>query len=126
MKVIREIIDYLYFQHHLSTDDLAVFEETGQADDVIDPSELQRFRVKGGGGSNMSPSLRMLAEDPDVEAVVVITDGDIDFPDEEMPYNVLWALTEPSYADNFEPGYGRVIVLPPRRGTDWRWRRAEE
>ena len=92
-----------------------------EADDVIDPSELQRFRVRGGGGSNMSPSLRMLAEDPDVEAVVVITDDDIIFPDEEMPYNVLWALTDPSDADAFEPGYGRVIVLHPARD----WRRAE-
>jgi hypothetical protein len=115
MKVIQEIIDYLYFRHHLSTDDLAVFEETGQADDVIVPSELRRFRIKGGGGSNMSPSLRMLAEDPDVEAVVVITDCDIIFPEEEMPYSVLRASTEPSYADSFEPGYGRVIVLPPAR-----------
>ena len=50
-----------------------------------------------------------------LEAVVVMTDGDIDFPDEEMPYSVLWALTEPFYADSFEPGYGRVIVLPPAR-----------
>jgi predicted metal-dependent peptidase len=56
-----------------------------------------RRHSKGGGGSNMSPSLRMLADDPDVGAVVVITDGAIDFPDEEMPYSVLWALTEPSY-----------------------------
>jgi hypothetical protein len=63
----------------------------------------------------MSPSLRMLADGPDVGAVVVITDGAIEFPDEEMPYSVLWALTEPSYADSFEPGYGRVIVLPPAR-----------
>jgi len=29
MKVIQEIIDYLYFQHHLSTDDQAIFEEMG-------------------------------------------------------------------------------------------------
>jgi hypothetical protein len=33
--------------------------------------------------------------------VVVITDGAIDFPEEEMPYSVLWALTEPTYADKF-------------------------
>jgi len=33
-----------------------------EADDIIDPSEFQRFSIKGGGGSNMSPSLRMLAD----------------------------------------------------------------
>jgi hypothetical protein len=83
MKVFQEIIDYLLLS--TSSFDRADFEEMGQANDVTDPSELRRFRVKGGAGSNMSPRLRMLAEDPDVETLVVITDGAIGFPDEEMP-----------------------------------------
>ena len=112
MKVIQEIIDYLYFQHHLSTDDLAVFEEMGAGRRRHRSQRAPAVPRQGRRRQqHVPPSLRMLAEDPDVEAVVVITDGAIDFPDEEMPYSVLWALT--GHADNFEPGYGRVIVLPP-------------
>lgn len=79
------------------------------ADDTVDARDLDRFHIAGGGGSDMSPTMRMLAADPQVEAVIVITDGFIDYPEEAMPYQVLWALTdEPG---NFLPAYGRVIVV---------------
>ena len=43
MKVIREIIDYLYFQHHLSTDDLGVFEEMGSLEGTTVGSLLREL-----------------------------------------------------------------------------------
>jgi hypothetical protein len=54
--------------------------------------------------------MRHLAGDPEVEAVIVLTDGDIAYPGEPMPYAVLWALTSPN--DYFKPPYGQVIELP--------------
>jgi predicted metal-dependent peptidase len=80
-------------------------------DDWLDPEELANFSVSGGGGSNMTPAMLQLAEDPDVQAAVVITDGEIDFPREPMPYQVLWALTS---SGTFDPGYGIRLHIPPR------------
>jgi predicted metal-dependent peptidase len=79
-------------------------------DERVPPEALQRFELAGFGGSDLSAALNRLADDPEVEAAVVITDGEIDYPAEPMPYAVLWALTAP--ADDFDPPYGRVIVLP--------------
>jgi predicted metal-dependent peptidase len=81
-------------------------------DDWVDPEELARYPIAGGGGSDMSPALLHLANDPEVEAVLVLTDGAIDYPAEPPPYFVLWALTEDS---SFDPGYGQVLVLTPPR-----------
>jgi predicted metal-dependent peptidase len=78
-------------------------------DDWVDPEELARYPIAGGGGSDMSPEMRHLAGDPEVEAVLVITDGDISCPSETPPYVVLWALTQES---SFDPGYGQRLVLP--------------
>ncbi len=82
-----------------------------EADEVVDARDLDLFRIAGGGGSDMAPSMRMLAVDPTVEAAIVITDGGIDYPAEPMPYAVLWALTEQPDPENFDPGYGRIVVL---------------
>jgi len=78
------------------------------ADEWVDPAELQRFSIRGLGGSDMSPALLRLAEDPEVEAAVVITDGYIAYPDTEPPYRVLWIVTGP---EQFQPHYGQVIAL---------------
>ena len=48
------------------------------------------------------------ADDPRVEAVVVLTDGDIAYPPEEPPYAVLWVLPGES---TFQPAYGAVITM---------------
>ena len=50
----------------------------------------------------------VLLEDPEVEAVIAITDGEIVFPEEEPPYSVLWVLTQES---EFAPGYGHILPL---------------
>jgi predicted metal-dependent peptidase len=78
-------------------------------DDYISPEELRLYSIEGYGGSDMSPGMNYLAEDEQVESLIVITDGYIDYPEEEMPYNILWVLTE--YYSSFEPEYGKVIVM---------------
>jgi hypothetical protein len=49
-----------------------------------------------------------LAEDSGVSAVVVITDGEIAYPGEDMPYCVLWVMPK---RGNFLPPYGSVITI---------------
>jgi hypothetical protein len=83
-------------------------------DEWVDPEELARYTVAGFGSSDMSPALLRLADDPDVEAAIVLTDGYIEYPDRAMPYQVLWVLTEQSPPESFTPGYGHIICLPPK------------
>jgi predicted metal-dependent peptidase len=79
------------------------------SDEVLSPSELADYRVSGYGGSDLTPALLALVEDPRVTAAVVITDGDIVYPSEPVPYAVLWAL--PRSKTTFQPPYGRVITM---------------
>ena len=83
-------------------------------DEIVDIDDLADYRVEGFGGSDMSPGLWRLAEDPAVGAAVVLTDGGIDFPPKEtVPFDVLWCVF--SYGEDaswFKPGYGDVIGVP--------------
>lgn len=79
------------------------------ADEWLAPAELAQHAISGYGGSDLSPALRYLANDPEVRAVVVVTDGDIELPNEPMPFQVLWAL--PVASGMFRPPYGQVITL---------------
>jgi predicted metal-dependent peptidase len=82
------------------------------ADELLDPAEAAARPISGFGGSDLSPALRHLAADPTVRAAVVLTDGDIEYPAEEMPYDVLWVL--PAHAGAvFQPPYGLVITMQP-------------
>jgi hypothetical protein len=54
--------------------------------------------------------MQALAGDANVTACVIVTDGDIVYPPEEMPYGVLWVLPEQAGA-HFRPPYGRVVTL---------------
>lgn len=74
--------------------------------------QMSQVRIDGLGGSDMSPALELLALDPEVEAVVVLTDGGIDYPREPLPYEVLWALDREENARYFTPPYGAVLALP--------------
>ncbi|MCB1157520.1 MAG: hypothetical protein H7A25_10580 [Leptospiraceae bacterium] len=78
------------------------------SDEWLSPEELQNYTIRGMGGSDMTPGMEYLAQDPEVENLIVITDGYIDYPDEAMPYEVLWVLTE-EY--DFRPAYGKIIQL---------------
>lgn len=78
------------------------------SDTVLSPSDLAAYDVRGFGGSDLTPAMRMLAEDPRVTACLVLTDGEIDYPPEEMPYAVLWVLPGQG---GFVPRYGRAISM---------------
>ncbi len=80
------------------------------ADDTIAPMDLARYQVSGYGGSDLTPAMLRLAQDPGVRGVAVITDGDIAFPPEQMPYDVLWVLP-PGASPTFRPPYGRVVMM---------------
>jgi predicted metal-dependent peptidase len=79
-----------------------------QADDLIEIDALDQFRVIGLQGSDLSPAMRQLARDPQIEAALVISDGFIAYPPEPMPYLILWAIigNEP-----FSPPFGRVLHI---------------
>ena len=79
------------------------------ADEWLAPDELAQHELRGFGGSDLSPALQHLADDPRTRAVAVITDGDVAFPDEPMPYDVLWVLTASPLG--FAPSYGRIVSL---------------
>jgi predicted metal-dependent peptidase len=83
------------------------------SDELLGPHELAERRIEGYGGSDLSPALRYLAEDQHVRAVVVITDGEIAYPPEPMPYELLWLVPGPK-APAFNPLYGRVVSMQPR------------
>jgi predicted metal-dependent peptidase len=81
-------------------------------DEWVEPEELAEFRIGGFGGSDMAPGLNHLAADPEVNAVLVLTDGYIDYPRVEPPFRVLWTLIGRSDPD-FNPPYGDVLVMSP-------------
>ncbi|NOU04971.1 MAG: hypothetical protein HOO99_02190 [Hyphomicrobiaceae bacterium] len=84
------------------------------SDEMLSPSELAEYEVRGYGGSDLSPALLAFAEDPRVTAAIVITDGDITYPQDTMPFAVLWAV--PGETTTFEPPYGRVVMM--QRGNE--------
>src|SRR5215468_1099183 len=71
------------------------------SDEVLSPSELADYQVSGYGGSDLTPALLTLAQDSRVTAAVVITDGDVGYPSESVPYAVLWVL--PRSTASFQP-----------------------
>jgi predicted metal-dependent peptidase len=81
-----------------------------QADAMVSVETLAQFHILGGSSSDLSPALLKLARDPEVDAVIAITDGDIDYPADPLPYNVLWAITG-AVPPSFRPGYGRVLQI---------------
>lgn len=78
------------------------------SDTVLSPAELAEYEVRGYGGSDLTPAMRMLADDPRVTACLIVTDGEIGYPADEMPYAVLWVL--PGHG-GFAPPYGHVISM---------------
>ena len=77
-------------------------------DERVTPEDLTDYKVKGFGGSDMTPAMLQLAEDPQVESVMVLTDGMIGYPAAPPPYRVLWGLTRKHYS---EFAYGAVLHL---------------
>ena len=83
------------------------------SDELLSPEELTEFTITGYGGSDLTPAMERLAADPHVRAVAIITDGDIAFPAEPMPYEVLWVLP-PGHSASFHPTYGRIVEMDHR------------
>ncbi len=80
-------------------------------DEWIAPEELDHYEIRGFGGSDMSPAMNRLAEDPGVEAAIVITDGYIVYPEEPPHYDVLWAVID-VWDYEFDPRYGTAVKIP--------------
>ena len=80
------------------------------SDETLAPTELAQYQVTGFGGSDLTPAMELLAVDPQIRAAAIITDGDIQFPGDPMPYDVLWVLP-PTRSAGFAPGYGRIVVM---------------
>ena len=83
---------------------------TVTSDELLSPTELAEFTVSGYGGSDLTPAMERLAADPQVRAAAIITDGEIQFPPDPMPYAVLWVLP-PGRSAAFHPSYGRVVTM---------------
>ncbi len=84
------------------------------SDEILSPAALAEYKVSGFGGSDLSPGMLALADDPRVTAAAIITDGDTLIPAERMPYDVLWIL--PAQGNpNFRPPYGQVITMQGER-----------
>jgi predicted metal-dependent peptidase len=83
------------------------------ADDLVSPLDLVRMSVTGYGGSDMTPALDYLAADPQVRAVLVLTDGDVTYPAAAPPFDVLWVLTPEAALARFAPPFGRVVQMQP-------------
>jgi predicted metal-dependent peptidase len=82
------------------------------SDEMLGTSELAEYQIKGYGGSDLTAGLQAFAGDSRVQAAIVITDGDITFPQEPMPYAVLWAV--PGATTSFAPPYGKVVCMGNR------------
>jgi predicted metal-dependent peptidase len=82
------------------------------SDVTLSPDELTSFDVSGFGGSDLTAAMTRLGGDPQVTAVVIVTDGDIAFPAAPPPFQVLWVLPQMS---NFNPPYGRVLTMDGSR-----------
>ena len=72
-------------------------------DEILAPAEVARWQITGYGGSDLGPAMLRLAEDPDVGAAIVLTDGDIAYPEQPMPYSVLWVLPAWKTGQDFTP-----------------------
>lgn len=92
-------------------DDIRVVQcdTTVTADEVLTPAELAIYEIKGYGGSDLTPAMLALADDARISAAVIITDGDVTYPSDSVPYAVLWAV--PGASTTFAPPYGRVISM---------------
>lgn len=78
-----------------------------ERDEIVAVADLAGYSILGGGSSDLRPGFRELAADPSVDAAVVATDGMITYPNEPMPFAVLWTLF--GGCDGFAPPYGEVI-----------------
>jgi len=76
---------------------------TVQKEEFVTPEDLENsFQIVGLGGTDFDSTFAYLSEDPDIESVVILSDGYFS-PPPEPPFNVLWAITG-NYQPNFPYG----------------------
>jgi predicted metal-dependent peptidase len=76
--------------------------------------DLAEFRIGGFGGSDMAPGINRLAEAPEIQSAMILTDGYIYYPTIEPPYRLLWVLIGDRNR-SFDPPYGEVMEMELRR-----------
>src|SRR5262249_56481111 len=79
------------------------------SDEILAPAEISRWQVTGYGGSDLTPAMLRLGEDPDVGSAIVLTDGDIEYPPEPVPHSVPWGLPAWKSAAGVTPPHGHGI-----------------
>ena len=83
------------------------------SDAIAEPADLVRRRLDGWGGTDLTPAFEHLADDPGVQAVVALTDGELVPPDTPPPWALAWLLP-PGASPSFAPPHGRVLRLTDR------------
>ena len=81
------------------------------ADEVVDVELLERFEVRGYGGSDLTAAFDLLGADPDTERVIVLSDMAITYPQTPPPYEVIWLAVRCGYRPSARPAYGTFIAL---------------
>lgn len=65
--------------------------------------------LRGGGGTDMAPGLRALAErKPAPDIAIVISDGEIPHPGDEPRFSVIWCIVDNK---DFVPPWGEVVLV---------------
>lgn len=94
--------------NHVDTVHLAQCDTEIRKDEYIPPSALQTaFEIGGYGGTVFDMAFAELGADPEIESIVVLTDGGVREPP-EPPFEVLWAILG-TYRPNFS--YGTIINI---------------
>jgi len=78
-------------------------------DQIKSRYELEKFKPKGGGGTDFRPVFE-LAMKKRVKLVIYFTDGYGTFPEKKQPFPVIWAVTEQGAPESHFP-FGKVIKM---------------
>lgn len=82
--------------------------------------DLSKFNPQGGGGTDFRPGFEWL-EKQGIEPAVCVYLTDLDcnrFPKAAPDYDVIWACTDPYYANSTVP-FGKVIEVELENGLNW-------
>ena len=79
-------------------------------DQWVSVDELGSYEIRGYGGSDMTQGMEKVDEDEEATAMIVITDGCIDYPQQPPRCDVLWAVIGQGEWW-FEPSYGEVLNM---------------
>ena len=109
--VVLGAISYSCIQHQVDQVRVLQCDTATTCENWYSPEDLSKFEAFGFGGSDMSDAMYRLASDLEVQYAVIITDGQILYPQEAMPYEVLWVITDLYYAPSFSPPYGTVLTI---------------